>query len=108
MENFHQNEDDFNYDDILKEIETKNWSEDIMTLSNKQIHDLLKNMMWQLFLVQTYNIDINIKNTVNNLPLVSIIINGHAYRDGANLSYDEISQFEQDEFDEDDFEDEVD
>jgi len=98
-----KNNEDFNYEEIMKEVETKLWNKDFMSLSNKEIQSLLQNLMWQLFLVKTYNINVNIRNTAGNLPHISIVIDGYAYRDGLNMSQDEMMDYEDEEIDEDEF-----
>jgi hypothetical protein len=76
-----------------REVLNKEWSKDFSTLTNQEVQKLIKLAFYQLFLVEID--EIQIANTINSTGhYVRFILEGEAYRDGANVQNYEINEEE--------------
>lgn len=83
-----------------KDIQSKKWHHDIMSLTNEDINLILSNLLYQTFMVEVDNINLAI-NTNESGCHVNISLSGEAYRDSENVNY-----LDEDEYEEEDEEEE--
>jgi hypothetical protein len=77
-----------------KEMESKLWSGDITTLTNKEIQDLVSNFFYQTFLIDINGFNFGYK-TDDTGTYVKLILEGSAYGDIENLTQSEIEAIQQ-------------
>lgn len=73
------------FEKYQEDIMSKMWHHDIFSLTNREIHKLIENLMYQIFLVQVTNVSVETK--IDELGGgVNIHIEGIPYMDEQNLS----------------------
>jgi hypothetical protein len=84
----------------LKEIQSKLWNKDLLSLSNREITETIRNMFYQMFLVEITDFNFAIRYNGSGNTVVKFIIEGDAFGDSDTISDEDIEDEGDEEMDE--------
>lgn len=71
-----------------RESLNKEWSKDFPTMTTEEVQKMLRLAFYQLFLIELNSIQI--KSEIDSYGMnVKFVLEGEAFRDGANMNYSE-------------------
>lgn len=79
------------------DILSKMWSHDIFSLTNREIHKLIENIMYQMFLIQVMDVSIETRIGEDG-DSVDIKIKGIPYIDENNLDSNDLEDIEYEDY----------